>query len=190
MTNRIKTPPALEPVTLADMRTQLGIIQSSDTSRDEVIKTRIVSARRWAESYMRRALITQTWTQYNNGFDDHFDLLADLQSVTSIKYLDKYGVQQTLSSTIYYVDTVNSRVWLKTGQVWPDTYVQPNAVEIEYISGYGGVSSVPVDIIDAIKFIVGHWENYQSALEGARISTIPYAVEQLLRPYVDMRSAF
>lgn len=190
MADRIKTPPVEEPVTLAEVRQQIGIVQNQDTSRDAVIKGLIVSARRWIESYTRRALITQTWTQYRYDFDDCMDLKVNLQSVQSVKYKDVDGNWQTLATSIYYVDTVNSAIHLAYGASWPVTYAQSNAIEIEYISGYGLASAVPQDIKDAIKMIVGHWEVHQQALEAVRISTIPYAVEQLLRPYVDMRAAF
>lgn len=190
MINKIKTPPAVEPVTLAEMRLQIGVIQATDTSRDSIFLQRIISARQWSEIFTRRAFITQTWTQYNDCFDDSFDLIADLQSVTSVKYVDTLGVLQTLAPSTYYVDVVNSRLHLATGKAWPEIYDQPNAVAIEYVSGYGLASAVPEPIKDAIKFIVGQWENYQSQMEGARISTIPYAAEQLLRPYIDTRLYF
>ena len=44
-----KTPPATEPITLAEMRLHLGITQTADTARDAIISARITSARQWAE---------------------------------------------------------------------------------------------------------------------------------------------
>jgi hypothetical protein len=104
--------------------------------------------------------------------------------------MDSSAVLQTLDTSIYVIDVVDNRIHLAYRKSWPTVYDQANAVQIEYISGYGLASSVPEEIKDAIKFIVGHWENYQSTIEGARITTIPYAVEQLLAPYRDLRSVF
>lgn len=191
MTFKLKTAPVAEPVTLAEVKQQLGITQLSDITRDNVITARIVSARRWAESHCRRAFVTQTWYLYADEFADTYDLLADLQSVSSVKYYDTDGTLQTLAADQYLVDTVNSRLYPAYGVTWPSTRDRANAVVIEFISGYGLAVSVPHDIKEAIMFIVGHWENYQSSIEGAvRISTIPYAVTQLLAPYVDLRNSF
>lgn len=186
----IKTAPTDEPITLNDVRSILGITQIADTSRDAVISAQIIAARSWAEHYTRRALMPQTWFNYLNAFSDVMDLKCSLQSVTSIKYLDSAGVLQTLSPTIYYVDLVNSQVALANGKSWPSTYVQHNSVIIEFVCGYLSDDEVPQDIKEAIKFLVAHWENYQTSIEGVRITTVPYAVQQLLNNYVDYRGYF
>lgn len=187
----LKTAPVEEPVTLAEMRATLGINDSTDTHRDGVITARINAARLWAEEHTRRAFVTQTWELYADCFGDYFDLKSKLQSVTSVSYYDADGVLQTLAADQYLVDTVNSRLYPAYGVSWPSTRDQVNAVIIEHVAGYGAASYVPQGIKEALMFIVGHWENYQSSIEGAvRISTIPYAVTQLLQPYVDLRNSF
>jgi len=191
MTNRLTTAPTEEPISLAEMRLQIGITGNDDTARDAVISSRITSARQWAEKHTQRAFVTQTWTYYASVFTDYFDLKLDLQSVTSVKYIDSDGVLKTLDSSSYKVDLVNSRVYLAYGESWPTVRNEVNAIQVEHISGYGLAETVPEQIKEAIKFTVGHWENYQSTIEGAeRITTIPYAVTQLLAPYVDLRSVF
>jgi len=191
MAHKLKTAPTEEPVSLQEIRQQLGISDISDTSRDAIISTRITSARRWSEQHTRRAFVTQTWIYYAPCFADYFDLKADLQSVVSVKYIDPAGVLQTLAPADYLVDTVSSRLYPAYNTPWPAIRLQPNAIQIEYISGYGLAVDVPEEIKSAIKFTVGHWENYQNSIEGAQlIRTIPYAVTQLLSPHVDMRSLF
>jgi uncharacterized phiE125 gp8 family phage protein len=188
-TLKIATAPSEEPVTLAEMRLQLGITQASDTGRDALITSRIKSARRVAESYMRRAIITQTWDLYSDQFQESFDLLPDLQTVTYVKYYDEAGVLQTLDSSYYQVDTVNHRLARGYLMQWPLARQVLNAVQIRFVSGYGVTAAVPEDIRDAIKFIVGHWENYQSDIErGGLLTRIPFAVEHLLSPYRDRRA--
>lgn len=199
MTFKIKTEPAVEPVTLSEVRQVLGIAAPGDIARDAVIEARIVSARRWAEQHTRRAFITQTWLAY---FDDfrfdyfqaprraqHIDLIAELQAVTAVAYTDINGAAQTLAADQYRVDTVDSRLTPAFGVHWPQTRLQANAVKIEFVSGFGVAADVPREIRDALLFIVGQWENYQSSIEGAvRPSTVPYACLQLLQPHVDMRN--
>ena len=56
---KIVTPPLIEPVSLAEVKEQIGI-QATDTVSDALITRRIVEARKYAEDYTGRALITQT----------------------------------------------------------------------------------------------------------------------------------
>ena len=197
MIHQIKTAPATEPVTLAEMRSHLGITQAADTARDSIITGRIISARQWAENYTRTAYISQTWIGYAADFPCHpvfnhrIALKAPLISVSSIKYLDENGVQQTLNSSLYLVDLVNSCIVPAYDQTWPSVRVQNNCVQVEYVCGYGNAAAVPESIKEAIRFIVGQWEVFQSSMEGImRPFTIPNAAKQLLDNYVDMRAWF
>lgn len=190
MAFKLKTASNEEPVSLSEARYQAGITDENDTSRDDIISTRITSARRWAEQYTRIAFVTQTWVYYSNRFEECILLKSELQSIVSVKYTDTDGAQQTLDPSNYYADVIESRIQEAYGKVWPTVRDFPNSVEIEFVCGFGAANQVPEEIKDAIKFIVGHWENYQSGIEGLRISTIPYAVEQLLRPHKDFRGLF
>ena len=198
MQHVLKTAPAAEPVSLAEMRVHLGITQADDTTRDSIITGRIISARQWCENYTSIAFITQTWTAYADKFPCRqqtggyrIRLRLPLQSVTSVKYLDQSGVQQTLDPALYFVDTVTGCLMPAYGQGWPSVRVQANSVQVEYVSGYGIASAVPESIKDAIRFIVGQWEMFQSSIEGVmRPFTIPNAAKQLLDSYVDMREQF
>jgi len=59
------------------------------------------------------------------------------------------------------------------------------------ITPAAGAASVPEGIKEAIKFIVGQWETFQTSMEGVvRQFTIPNAAKQLLDSYVDMREYF
>jgi uncharacterized phiE125 gp8 family phage protein len=187
----LKTAPAAEPVTLADMQAVMGVHDPADTLRDSVIESRITAARIMAEEFTRKAVISQTWELYASRFAPYFNLKMNLQSVVSLKYIDTDGVQQTLADDQYLVDTVHGCLYPAYGVTWPSVRSQHNAVVIEHVAGYGpNATDVPQNVLEAIKFLVAHWENYQPGIEGARITTIPYAVEQLLRPEKDFRGAF
>jgi uncharacterized phiE125 gp8 family phage protein len=196
--NHITTiPPETEPVTLAEMRSHLGITQATDTSRDNIITGRIISARQWSEHFTRKAFISQTVTGYSVDFPfsqiygQCIALKAPLVSVVSVKYLDEAGAQQTLDPSKYLVDTVTASIAPAFDQNWPTVRAQLNSVQIKYISGYGDAVDVPESIKDAIRFIIGQWEVFQSSIEGVmRPFTIPNAAKQLLDNYIDMREYF
>jgi uncharacterized phiE125 gp8 family phage protein len=191
-----KTPPALYPVSLAEMRPHIGITRPEDTARDAIITGRIVSATQWCEQYTRSAFVTQTWTGYADRFPDEIRLRGPLLAVQEVRYLDTSGVDQILATDQYKVDRVLMRVIPAYGLAWPDNRIEPNAVQVDYLCGYGepgctaaeSVVAVPETIKDAIRFIVGQWEQFQSSIEGVvRPFTIPNAAKQLLEPYIDYR---
>jgi uncharacterized phiE125 gp8 family phage protein len=191
MSLKLKTAPVAEPVTLADMQSVMGVHDPADTLRDSVIQGRITAARMMAEEFTRKAILSQTWELYADLFAPYFDLKMNLQEVVSVKYIDTDGIQQTLTADQYLVDTVHGCLYPAHGVTWPSVRSQHNAVVIEHVAGYGpNATDVPQNVLEAIKFLVAHWENYQPGIEGARITTIPYAVEQLLRPERDFRGAF
>lgn len=192
------TQPAAEPITIDELRTQLGMMDADATERDSVLTGNITAARIWAEWFTRRAFINQSWGYYADAFpckntgkplSDAIDLKLDLQSVTSIKYINTDGVLTVLDS--YQVDLVSSRVLPAYGQTWPATRAVPNAVQIDYVSGFGDADAVPEDIKKALKIIAGQWENFQSALEsGMTVRSVAWAALQLLSSYKDYRQIF
>jgi uncharacterized phiE125 gp8 family phage protein len=191
MSLKLKTAPASEPVSLAEMRAMMGQESADDTTRDAVIALRIKAARIMSEEFTQKAIITQTWERYAERFECGFDLKMNLQSVVSVTYIDASGATQTLDADQYLVDTVHGRIVPAYGVTWPSVREQWNAVIIKHTAGYGpSGDDVPQNIREAIQFMVAHWENYQPSIESGRITTIPYAVEQLLRPEKDYRGAF
>jgi uncharacterized phiE125 gp8 family phage protein len=185
---KVITGPATEPVTLAEMRTQLGITDASDTASDPTITRRIIEARQWVEGYIRRALITQTLEIRQDCFTECIKLPhPPVISITSVKYIDTDGVEQTLGSSNYVLDDYPLVPYIREayGISWPSTRDEPNAVRVRYSAGYGSASDVPQLIREAIMLIVGHWMNFQPQSEnGLVLARVPYAVQDMLSQYV------
>lgn len=141
---RIITHPTVEPVTLAEVRAQIGITDATDTASDAIIKRRITEARQYAEEYMHRAIVIQTQEirldDFPRGYmEDSIKLpFPDLLSIASIKYIDSDGVEQTISSSDYVVDTHNfiGSVRPAYGTSWPSPRNEPDAVRVRYACGY------------------------------------------------------
>lgn len=189
MKHTLTTPPAIEPVSLAEMREYLGITRADDTARDAIITARITAARQMVEDKTGRALITQTLTGWAMTFEQEMPLIGNLQSVTSIQYTNTAAQIVTLDPSAYIVDTVGNCVLPSYGNSWPSVLDVPSAVRVQYVSGYGPTAAdVPQILREAIKFIVGQWENFQATIEGGlRPMTIPAAAWQLMQPEVDYR---
>lgn len=137
------TRPACEPITLAEVKGQLGI---PDTAHDTVISRRIVEAREWAETWTRRAFLTQTWDLYLDAFPDEIQVpLGPLQSVTAITYTDSDEAAQTLAPADYQVNTAGlfGRVKPAVGKSWPSASLESyNPVAVRFVSGFGTSGAV------------------------------------------------
>ena len=139
--------PATEPVTSAEVKTSARI---DGTEFDTQIAIIIPAIRAAAEHELGRRLITQTVEMVLDEFPtNEIDLtLPDAKSITSVKYLDDSGVEQTLSGAVYSLDddSTPSRVLLKYGQTWPITQDVPNAVRVRFVVGYGDAAAVPSNV--------------------------------------------
>ena len=116
---------------------------------------------------------------------------SPLLSVTSIKYVDADGAEQTWDAADYKVDTVSvpARIFPAFDKVYPTTRVEANAVTIEFITGYGtNAQDVPEDLIHAMKLIISdRYENRGSIVVGTISGSLPTTAETLLIPYRDLR---
>lgn len=169
--------PAAEPLSTAEAKSHLKITHSDD---DTLIDSYVKAARLWAENYMHRQLITATWALTLDEFPDVIELpYPPLASVTSIVYTDSDGDPQTLSSSVYTVDTVSApgRVYLAYGQSWPSVRSIRHAVTVTYTAGYGASgSSVPENIRAALRILVAHYYEAREGESGA----VPDVVKQIL----------
>ena len=178
MAQRLITPPASEPITLAEAKLQCRV----DTTDEDASFARWISgAREYTEHRLQRSLLPQTWetTQdrfQNASFIGMQNFLPNpgslipqsktrivlpnppVTAVTWVKYLDAVnGTQQTLSPTVYYVDLDNEpgAITLAPGQSWPDTWAVPNAVRVRYVAGYADANSIPANIKNFILLLIG-----------------------------------
>lgn len=191
----VVTPPADEPVSLAEAKKHCRI----DTPEDDGLLTGyILGARQWAETYLRRALCTQTLELTLDCWPDEIVLpRPPHQSVTSINYVDGAGATQVLASSEYQVDlssdSLAARIRPAYGKTWPtirfDTF---NAITVRYIAGYGGnPSNCPDAIRSAILLLLGHlYEHREDVVIGTIATELPRGAKALLDPYRDPDSAF
>jgi len=179
------TAPTKEPVTLEDAKEQLSI---QDELQDVNLTRRIKEARQWTEEHLGRSLVDQTWEMAFDTWPGEMRLRRmPASSITSIKYIDATGSEQTVTASDYTLDTYSTfhAVRLAYNTYWPSHQDIPNAIKVRYVAGYGASgTSVPGPIREAILLIVGHWTRFQAVAEsGVSITRIPFAVENLLSPY-------
>jgi uncharacterized phiE125 gp8 family phage protein len=197
------SPPSIEPVSLADVKANSRVI---DTSDDTLIPVLIGTARRYAESVTNRSFITQGWklvmdsfpggcsasvpwgTTYS--FPENAILLdkGNVLSIASITYLAMDGTQQTMPSTDYIADLSGcpARITPVFGKIWPIPMPQIGSVQVNYTAGYGpAATDVPEGIRHWILMRVASiFENREEAaiLARGKLEPLPW-VDTLLDPY-------
>lgn len=183
---RRTTAPVELPLTLADARAHLRVL---DTSEDAQVTAWIGTATEQMDGkdgLLGRALVTQSWELLLDRFPCGSEIripLPPLQSVQSVTYVDTAGVTQTLPTSVYAVDAASAPgvVSLKYAQVWPATRDERNAVTIAFTCGYGAAASVPERLKSAIKLLIGDLYAHREA-QGEPLSRNA-TVDALILPF-------
>lgn len=179
MRQTLVTPPAAEPVALSEAKSQCRV---TSTAEDAYIAGLIEAARQHVEKQTGRIIAEQTWRLTLGKFANEITLpQSPLIAVNEVTYLDVAGASQTLSASVYTVDTTSTpgRIVLASDQDWPEVFESVNAVQIEYRAGY---STAPAALKHAILLLVGHWFAHREAV-GETTKELPLAVDALLKNY-------
>lgn len=198
---QLVTPPAEEPVSLADAKLHLRVDFTDD---DALITALISAARQAAEMLTGRQIVTARWKLVLDSFPGpslmgvpagepfslpgHAILLpkSPVASVLSIQYLDMSGAWQTMPATDYTVDAAcePARITPVFGKIWPITLPQIAAVAVTFDAGYGPPASVPEGIKAWVKLRIDSLYNHrgETAVVTGRLEPMPY-VDRLLDPF-------
>ena len=179
MSLTLVTPPAAEPVTLAEAKAHLKVDTTAD---DALITSLIVAARARAEWHTGRAIVTQSWTLWLDAWPQSGLVeipLPPLQSVTQVKVYAQGDTPSVLDSSVYQVDAASAPARLLRKSEPPANLRAVNAVEIAFTAGYGGASAVPQPVKQAILQIVA--DLY--ANRGDEADIVSPAAQALLAPY-------
>lgn len=207
MTIQIITAPTVEPVTVARAKLHLRVDIAAD---DELIAMMITSARQSCETMMQRSILPQTLELALDAFPGAdgpgelrrfralaaagraraFDAIAlprgPVSSVTSVKYTDTAGAEQTLAGAAWQTDLRDDRVGYVLpvyGGSWPTTRDDINAVRVRYVAGWADPDSVPAPVVSWILLRIGGlYENREQFVAGVEIKTAPF-VDRLLDPW-------
>ena len=175
------TAPSVEPLDLAEVKLQRRV---SGTDDDVELSRLISGARQYAENYTGRSFITQTWDLFLDKFESKIEIpMPRLQSVTTVKYTDTDGNQQTLSSSLYTVNTNAEPGYIipAYNESWPDIRDVPDAVEIRYIAGYGDASTdVPEDLRHALLLMIGEWNENTEDTQPFSMNRISFHARTIL----------
>lgn len=185
MNYEIIVQPTEEPITLEEAKLHLKV---DNIDEDMYISALIVAAREQVEQFTGRALLSQTVEQKLHCFPDKGskNLMGGIrlyknriQSISSIKYTDTEGAQQTWDSTNYmFVNTEPAYVLPLYNVSFPQTRGANNII-IQYVAGWATAAAVPISIKQAMLLLIGDF--YENRQDSKR--TLPSASQRLLEPY-------
>ncbi len=182
----LKTAPAAEPISVADAKDYPHVVSLSE---DALIALLVKAAREFGEAITNRAWVTQTWELVLDGFPTGGIVipLPPLQSITSVKYIDEDGYEQTLDSSLYHAD-VDSEPGLIVpayGESWPSARDEINAVRVRFVAGWLTTDAIPEMLKMWLKVRVGTLYMQREAIViGQTVEAIPRDfVDGLLDPY-------
>jgi|APSaa5957512622_1039677.scaffolds.fasta_scaffold50304_2 uncharacterized phiE125 gp8 family phage protein len=186
---KISIQPASEPISTADAKAHLRVTHSDD---NDYIDSLVKAARMHAEQFTDRAIITQTWEAYLQKFPgsgNQNEIMINkcpVTSISKIEYYDSDNTLQTLSTDVYEAVTElePAIIRLAANQSWPEIYDRKKAIIITFVTGYANAAAVPMPIIQAMKFIIGHhYENRQDVITAMAVNEVPLASQYLLNNF-------
>lgn len=185
--NRQIAAPAIEPVTAAELRTQLrsdlGVLSDAEAL------SIIAQARNMIEEMSGLALINQTWRLTLDNWPGYYEPWWDgvrqaavtelaggrprtitfprypLSSVSAVRTYDEAGNATTRTVATFFTVDIESRpgrMGLKSGQVWPTATQDINAVQIDYVAGFGAAASdVPPILRASVLTLAGYYYEHR-----------------------------
>lgn len=162
--------PAIEPITLAEVKATLSISGAGD---DTLLTDMITEVRSYAECATKRTFISTEFETFRNGFSDFSvsvtggDLPIELRkspflSIATFEYTDCEGNPQALlEGTDFFVEKRNSYSLLRPTDCWPtDSRDRQQSIKITFRAGFGELATdVPAKIRGAMRRHVNSYYN-------------------------------
>ena len=209
MRSKVTTQPAIEPVTLTELKASLRI---TGTAEDTLLTQFITDARELVERITGRKLINQTITSYYTGLgetsssewwsgtrvaherilygDQKIELeFAPVQSVTTLHAVESDNSNTLIASTEYYLDNYDDdmRSCIKPVSVISAGSRNENNIKCIYVAGYGTTAaSVPSALRRAVLVLAGAlYANRGDCGEQCQTNC---GATQMMTPYIIKRA--
>lgn len=186
----VTTPPADEPVSLAEAKVALRI---DGTDEDAHLSDLLAAAREVVEAETGRATVLTTYKLLTDRFGCEMELpRTPAVGITSVKYFDYSGTLRTVDAGAYSFlpgDVMRpGRVLPAYQMYWPTSRSYRDDVEIVFTAGYADAASVPAALRRQIMLLAGYWfsrpetegqsiKGFDQAYSALRnINAVPYLI--------------
>lgn len=184
----LTSPPAIEPLTLAEAKAHLRVGHAGE---DALIGTLIVAARWQVEAATGLRLIEQGWSVLADNWPGAGTFELPVAPLIAVGELNVYGeddIAAAIDPAHYVVDRYSRppRLVLRPDRVWVRPGRIANGIEITLTAGFGSAAGdVPVPLREAMLKLVAHWFAFRGDEQENR--SVPASVSALLAPFRDMR---
>lgn len=182
MTYALLTPPAEEPVSLAEAK---AFMRLDGDDEDALLTELIGTARHYLETVTNLSLVSQTWRLYRDDWPSSGLISIAHGPVRSVDRVTSYDGNGNAIS----VDISRGRL---DGDARPARYYLPlmarataalNGVEIEFTAGHGTAEDVPPTAKQAILRHVAHMFVFRGAVAaGDQPAGVPDGYDRLIAP--------
>ena len=158
-------------------------IALTDGSQDDKLDMLIVAAKERLERDIDRVIMSCSFRMTGPCFGNRVRIdMQPVTSVTSVRYIDADGAEQTLDSADYRWLSDRREIWPAIGSTFPDTYSGlPDAVTVEYTVGYGNdAGCIPRLIKQAMLLCIGKWF-FDPAMESSALHSSEQAYKNIIR---------
>lgn len=185
----LTSPPATEPVSLAEAKAHLRVPHADD---DAYISTLIIAARRAVEARTGLALINQGWSLWLDRWPDAPVASLGLAPVSALGDIITYGEDATpaiYDPSHYYLDGVSKpgRAVIRPDRLPPLAGRKVNGIEVRFTAGFGSAASaVPQELKQALLLAVAHWFERRGEADGG---SLPLSAVEILARHRIVRLA-
>lgn len=180
------TPPAIEPLSLAEAKSFLRIEHDDD---DDLVSALIAGSRIHIEAQTRRALITQTWRLVRDCWPAGGVLPVlpvPLRALVAVRVYDTEDEARSIPVEQFTINRVSAPAMLLPAfGIAPVPGRAIAGIEIDFEAGYGDIEAdVPEPLRHAVRLLLAHWyENRALIAASGEVAAVPASVSSLLAPY-------
>lgn len=184
MTPLALTPPAQEPVSLAEAKMFLRLDQNAE---DDLLSTLITAARLMIEAAAGRLLVDQAWRIVIDRWSDGGEIrlpLSPVSAMTAARVYDVLGVPQPVAPAALQLDiAADPPVIRLVGEV-PEIGRPRGAIEIDVVAGFGATASaVPALLRQAVLRLAARWFEQRGDVVGRDAEALPAEIMALVAPF-------
>lgn len=164
----------------AHLRLEVGVAHEDDALIDAYVAAAVAYID-GPRGRLGRAIWEQTLELRQIGFGQTIRLpYGPVRAVTSIKYVDQDGAEQTLAADQYVLSN-DGVISLAHNASWPSLRGDAEGVRIRYVAGY---DALPDGIRAALLMMVAHWyRNREAVTADQAAGEVPMGARALLAQY-------
>jgi|UPI0004ADC611 uncharacterized phiE125 gp8 family phage protein len=163
--------PAVEPITLEEMKAYLRV-DADDATQDDLIAGLIRAARLMIEAASRRILIEQSWRVVMDRWPADGTILLPLSpliAIDGITVTDASGNPSDVPASAFETDALSDPPRIAVADV-PEPGKPRNGISIALRAGYGATpEAVPATLKLAIRILVAQWFENRGDVIGEQI---------------------